>query len=90
MVPKLCKLLLDCWEYMILVSRQKLGISVLIKTGPAKKGLPWQQHNRCNFVSFVMYISGAKFEVRHRYSISRDFFYSLFFSFYFDVITFLI
>ena len=23
--------------------------------------LPWQHHGRCHFVSFVMYISGAKF-----------------------------
>ena len=24
--------------------------------------LPWQQYSRCHFVSFVMYITGAKFE----------------------------
>ena len=24
--------------------------------------LPWQQYSRCQFVSFVMFISGAKFE----------------------------
>ena len=24
--------------------------------------LPWQQHSRCHSVSFVMYVSGAKFE----------------------------
>jgi len=42
--------------------RQKLGISVLIKTGPAAKLLSWQQHIGCHFVSFVMNISGAKFE----------------------------
>ena len=24
--------------------------------------LSWQQYSRCHFVSFVMYISGAKFE----------------------------
>ena len=24
--------------------------------------LPWQQHSKCHYVSFVMYISGAKFE----------------------------
>ena len=23
--------------------------------------LPWQQHSRCHSVSFVMYVSGAKF-----------------------------
>ena len=24
--------------------------------------LPWQQYSECNFVYFVMYITGAKFE----------------------------
>ena len=24
--------------------------------------LPWQQHSRCHSVSFVMYVSGVKFE----------------------------
>ena len=24
--------------------------------------LPWQQYSKCHFVSFVMYITGAKFE----------------------------
>ena len=24
--------------------------------------LPWQQYSRCHFVSFVMYITGVKFE----------------------------
>ena len=33
--------------------------------------LPWQQHRRCHSVSFVMYISGAKFE-EHCSNISRD------------------
>ena len=41
--------------------RQKLEISVSIKTGPTAKMLSWQQHNRRHFASFVMYISGAKF-----------------------------
>jgi len=27
--------------------RQKLGIVVLIKTGPVSELLSWQQHNRC-------------------------------------------
>ena len=31
--------------------RSKLGISVVIKTGPASKLLSWQQHNSCHFVS---------------------------------------
>lgn len=43
--------------------RQKLGISFLIKTAPAAKLLSWQQHSGCHFVSWVMYISGAKFSV---------------------------
>jgi len=32
--------------------------------------LPWQQHGMCHSVSFVMYISGAKFEERC-FDISR-------------------
>ena len=40
--------------------------------------LPWQQHRRCHFVSFVMYISGAKFE-EHCANVSRDILYSLFY-----------
>ena len=45
--------------------KQKLGILVLIKTGPVAKLLSWQQHNRCYLVSFVMYVSGAKFDECH-------------------------
>ena len=33
--------------------------------------LPWQQHSRCHSVSFVMYVSGAKFE-EHCSNISGD------------------
>ena len=33
--------------------------------------LPWQQYSRCHFVSFVMYITGAKFE-DHCSNISGD------------------
>ena len=33
--------------------------------------LPWQQRSRCHSVSFVMYISGAKFE-EHCCDISGD------------------
>ena len=33
--------------------------------------LPWQQYNRCHFVPFLMYISGAKFE-DHCPNISED------------------
>ena len=49
--------------------RQNPGILVLIKTGPDAKVLSWQQHNRCHFVSFVMNISGVKFE-EHCFNIS--------------------
>ena len=36
--------------------RRKLGISVLIKTGPVAKVLSWQQHNRYDhFVLFVIF-----------------------------------
>ena len=35
---------------------------------------PWQQHRRCHSVSFVMYISGAKFE-EHCSDISGDILY---------------
>ena len=56
---------------------KKLGISVLIKTGPAAKLLSRQQHNRCHFFSFVINISGAKFE-EHCINISTDFLYSVF------------
>ena len=54
--------------------------------------LPWQQYSRCHFVSFVMYISGAKFE-DHCSSISGDILNSAFYRFsgtIYDVITFLI
>ena len=54
--------------------------------------LPWQQHGRCNSVSFVMYISGAKFE-EHCSNISRDILDSVFYSStgtIYDVITLLI
>ena len=33
--------------------------------------LPWKQHSRCHFVSFVMYVSGVKFE-EHCSNISGD------------------
>ena len=33
--------------------------------------LPWQQHSRCHSVSFVMYVSIAKFE-EHGSNISVD------------------
>ena len=33
--------------------------------------LPWQQHSRCQSVSFVMYVPGAKFD-EHCSNISGD------------------
>ena len=33
--------------------------------------MSWQRHDSCHFVSFVMYISGAKFE-DHCFNISGD------------------
>ena len=54
--------------------------------------LPWQQHGRCHSVSFVMYISGAKFE-EHCSNISRDILDSAFYcstGTIYDVITLLI
>ena len=54
--------------------------------------LPWQQYSRCHFVSFVMYISDAKFE-DHCSNSSGDILYSVFYHFsrsIYDTITFLI
>ena len=51
--------------------------------------LPWQQHSRCHSVSFVMYISGAKFE-EHCSNISGDILDSVFYCLseaIYDVIT---
>ena len=72
--------------------RKKLGILILIWTGPAPKLLSWQQHHRCHFVIFVMYISGTKFE-EQCFNISRDILDSVFYHFsctVYYVITFLI
>ena len=54
--------------------------------------LPWQQYSRCHFVSFVMYITGAKFE-DHCSNISEDILNLVFYRFrgtIYDVITSLI
>ena len=51
--------------------------------------LPRQQYSRCHFCSFVMYISGAKFE-EHCSNISGDILNSVFYRFsgtIYDVIT---
>ena len=54
--------------------------------------LPWQQHSRHHSVSFVVHISGAKFE-EHCSNISGDINDSVFYfssEMIYDVITFLI
>ena len=54
--------------------------------------LPWQQYSRCHFISFVMYISDAKFE-DHCSNSSGDILNSVFYRFsrsIYDTITFLI
>ena len=54
--------------------------------------LPWQQHSRCHSVSFVMHVSGAKFE-EHCSNISGDILDRVLHCFSgttYDVITFLI
>ena len=54
--------------------------------------LPWQWHSRCHSVSFVVYISGAKFE-EYCSNISGDILDSVFYSCngaIYDIITFLI
>ena len=38
------------------------GYLVLHRKRLEPRVLPWQQYSRCHFVSFVMYIPGAKFE----------------------------
>ena len=40
----------------------KWGYLVFHRKRLEPRVLPWQQYSRCHFVSFVMYISGAKFE----------------------------
>jgi len=65
---------------MVLGLRQKLGISVFIKTAPAAKLLSWQQPQRCHFVSFVMHICGAKFQ-EHCFNICGDIVYSVIYHF---------
>ena len=51
--------------------RQKMRMSVKNKKDPKVKLLPWQQHSRRQFVSYMRYITGAKFE-QHHSNISRD------------------
>ena len=72
--------------------RCKWGQLLFRRRRPKPRVLPWQQHSRCHFVSFVMYISGAKFE-ELRSNISGDILDSVFHCLsvtIYDVITFLI
>ena len=63
-----CPTLKGCkWEYLVF-HRQRLEPRVL----------PWQQHSGRYPVSFVMYISGAKFE-QHFSNISGDILDSVFY-----------
>ena len=69
----------------------KRGYLVLHRKKLEPRVLPWQQYSRCHFVSFVMYISGAKFE-DHCSNISGDILNLVFYRFsgtIHDVITFL-
>ena len=78
----LCPTLKGCkWGYLVF-HRKRLEPRVL----------PWQRYSRCHLVSFVMYISGAKFE-EHCSNISGDILDSVFYCLggtTYDVITFLI
>ena len=70
----------------------KRGYFVLHRKRLEPRMLPWQQYSRCHFLSFVMYISGAKFE-DHCSNIFGDILNSVFYRFsgmIYDVITFLI
>ena len=49
----------------------KRGYLVFYRKGLEPRVLPWQQYNRCHFVAFVMYITGAKFD-DHCSNISGD------------------
>jgi len=70
--------------------RQKLEISILIRTGPAAKLLSWHKHNRCQMFCFFC----GKFE-KHCFIVSRDILYSVLYHIKcsckpHDIITFLI
>ena len=70
----------------------KRGYLVFHRKRLEPRVLPWQQYSRRHFVSFVMHISGAKFE-DHCSNISGDILNSVFNRFsgtIYDVITFLI
>jgi len=69
-----------------------MGIFGFLQNELEPRVLPWQQHSRCLSVSFVMNISGAKFEEHHS-NISGDILDSVFYCLsgtIYDVITFFI
>ena len=71
----------------------KQGHLVLHRKRLEPRVLPWQQYSRCQFVSFVMYSSGAKFEDHCSNIFSVDILNSVVYRFggtIYDVITFLI
>ena len=49
----------------------KWGFLVFHRKRLEPRVFPWQEHSRCHSVSFVMYVSGAKFE-EHCSNISVD------------------
>ena len=64
----ICRTIKGCkWGYLVF-DRKRLEPRLL----------SWEWHNRCHFVSFLMYISGAKFE-KHCSNISRDILDSVFY-----------
>ena len=70
----------------------KRGYLVFHRKRLEPRVLLWQQYSRCHFVSYMMYISGAKFE-DHCSNISGDILNSVFYRFsetIYDVITSLI
>ena len=70
----------------------KWGYLVFHRKRLEPRVLPWHHYSRCHLVSFVMYISAAKFEDRCS-NISGDMLNSLFYCFsgmIYDVITSLI
>ena len=70
----------------------KRGYLIFHKKSLEPRVLPWEQYSRCHFVSFVVYITGAKFDDQCS-NISGDILNSVFHRFsgtIYDVITSLI
>ena len=69
-----------------------MGIFCFSQKDTGTKAVAMAQYSRCHFVSYVIYISGAKFE-DHFSNISGDILHSVFYHFsgtIYDVITSLI